>query len=193
MKSKISWVRRAQRAIRMVSELHRMGYQHLRIMPYEHPNAWRLAVGPREHFSSVNGASLKNGSWDGVPVYSSAGGGGYYFDWEDAQTDDARALAEKFVLRFPDVVKRGLGRDWAYAGWLSELVGFLENGDLLPVTLWEYMKGTPDELRFLPIWSMAGGNTVSVAHGVASFYTVPSPNVKQFPLPPSAGETDSED
>jgi hypothetical protein len=120
VKSKINWVRRGQRVIRMVSELHRMGYQYLRIMPYEHPMAWRLAVGPKDCFSLQNGASLKDNSWEGVAIYSSAGGGNYYFDWQDAKGDNARTLAEKFLLRFPDVAKRGVGQDWSYAGWLSE-------------------------------------------------------------------------
>lgn len=191
MKSKINFVRRSQRAIRMVSELHRMGYQNLRIMPYVHPLAWRLAVGPKDCFSSVNGASLKAGSWD-VPIYSAASGGSHYFDWTDAATDDSRALAEKFIERFPDIAKRALGRDWAYAGWLAELLGYLEEGDLLPVTSWEHMKGTPDELRFLPIWSMDGENTVSVGYETVGFDTVASPGVRQFPLPPLTGEIDFE-
>lgn len=191
MKSKINYVRRSQRAIRMVSELHRMGYQNLRIMPYVHPLAWRLAVGPKDCFSSINGASLNDGSWD-VPIYSSAGGGSHYFDWTDAANDDARALAEKFIQRFPDIAQRGLGRDWAYAGWLAELLGYLEGGDLLPVTSWEHMRGTPDELRFLPVWALGGENTVSVGYPTAGFDTVPSPSVKQFPLPPSADEMEVE-
>ena len=182
MKSDIDWVRRGQRAIRVVSELHRMGFQHLRIMPYEHPLAWRLAVAPRNYFSLRNGASLKNDAWNGVPIYSSAGGGNCYFDWQDAKVDSARVLAEKFLLRFPEVAMRGAGRDWLYAGWLSELVGVLEGGDFLPVTLWDYMKETPDELDFLPIWSMSGQNTWN--DGSAPSVAALAPNVRQFPLPP---------
>lgn len=189
MKPTIPFVRRSQRVIRMVGELHRMGYQRLRIMPYMHPLAWRLAVGPKESYSTINGASLKevNGTWDDVPIYSSACN---YFDWKDAKTDNARALAEKFVSRFPNVVARGLGRDWAYVGWLSELIGFLERGDMLPVTSWEYMHGTPEDLRYLPVWRVGGANEVFVGHEIVGFSTVPGPDVLQFPLPPSADEAD---
>ena len=181
MKSNIDLVRWGQRVIRMVSELHRMGFQHLRIMPYKHPMAWRLAVAPREYFSPLNGAALKDNAWAGVPIYSSASGN-CYFDWHDAKGDNARILAEKFLLRFPDVAKRGEGRDWPYAGWLAELVGVLESGDLLPVTLWENMKGTPDQIDFLPIWSLSAENTWNdgSAYTVAALTT----NVRQFPLPP---------
>ncbi len=179
MKSKIDWVRRSQRVIRMVSELHCMGYQNLRIMPYLHPNAWRLAVGPSNLFSELNGAVIPFESLIGMPIYSAAGGGDLYFDWDDAKGNDARALAEKFVVRFPDTAKRGLGRDWAYAGWLAELVGFLDGGDLLPVTYWENMGDVPEQLEFLPIWDTSGENI-----GSDEIKAILDPDVKKFPLPP---------
>ena len=181
MISNNDWIRRSHRVIRMVSELHRMGYQRLRIMPYVHPLAWRLAVGPKDCFSLRNGSSLKDDKWD-VPIYSSAGGGNYYFNWEDAKGDNARALAEKFILRFPDIANKGLGRDWNYSGWLSELLSILEGGDLLPVTLWEYMEGTPDQLDFLPIWSISKENNWN--DGSAYIKAALKPEVRKFPLPP---------
>jgi hypothetical protein len=183
MKSKLAYIRRGQRVIRMVTELHKMGYQKLRIMPYMHPLAWRLAVGPKDSFSEKNGASLKNinGGWDDVPIFSSACN---YFEWTDAETDNARALAEKFVTRFSEVASRGLGRDWAYAGWLSELLGELEGGDFLPVVEWEYMKGTPDQLRFVPIWSFpSGSNNIQCDEG--EYLSEPADGARQFPLPPA--------
>lgn len=175
----------------MVSELHRMGFQHLRIMPYEHPLAWRLAVAPRDRFSLLNGVFIQEDAWEGVPIYSSAGGGNCYFDWQDAKNDNARALAEKFLLRFPDIAKHGAGRDWHYAGWLSELVGVLEGGDFLPVTLWEYMKGTPEQLEFLPVWSVSGKNTWN--DGSAYIVAALTKNVRQFPLPPTWNDFDKEE
>ena len=181
MKSKIDWVRRSQRVICMVSELHRMGYQHLRIMPYIHPLAWRLLVAPREMFSESNGAFVPTNTWgDGVAI-SSAGG---FFDWEDCKTDNARDLAEKFVTRFPDIAKRGLGQDWPYAGWLSALIGFLEGRDLLPVSFWEDMQAEPERLSYLPIWDANGKNIEWV-----EMKTIPSSDAGQFPLPPTFSTT----
>jgi len=180
MKSNIDWVRRGQRMIRMVSELHRMGYQRMRIMPYAHSLAWRAAVAPADGFSRQNGAVLPlQSSWDGIPIYSAAGAGNTYFDWTDAQGDSARDLAKKFVARFPQVIKRGLGRDWAYAGWLLELIGFLEGGDWLPVTQWDDMQDAPERLTFLPIWGADGNNVVW--NGIKS---IPAPHLHQFPSPP---------
>jgi len=181
MKSKIDWIRRSQRVIRMVSELHRMGHQRLRIMPYLHPLAWRLAVAPRDVFFS-NGIAFPISKLNDEAVYSSASGN-HYFAWEDAKHDDARALAEKFLTRFPSLSERGSGRDWEYAGWLSELLGVLEHGDLLPVVEWEYMKGTPDKLEFLPIWSASGENTWN--DGSSDNVAALSSNVRRFPLPPA--------
>lgn len=185
MKSKIDWVRRSQRVIRMVAELHRLGYQRLRIMPYLHPNAWRLAVAPAEFFSKVNGAfiPLNRLTERNVAIYSAAGAGDAYFDWLDAHGNDARALADKFIARFPDIASKGKGRDWAYAGWLAELVGFLEQGDWLPTVEWEYMKGSPDEQRELPIWLAQSDNLTW--DGLES---TTAPGNPSFPLPPGVVE-----
>lgn len=67
-----------------------MGYQRLRLMPYLHPNAWRLAVAPKELFSDRNGAFVPHGKLGdcSVAIYSAAGGGDGYFDWTDVRGDD---------------------------------------------------------------------------------------------------------
>jgi hypothetical protein len=135
--------------IRMVSELHRLGYQRLRIMPYEYPLAWRLGIGPAEIFSQTNGAYVETYELEQLAVYSSASETSY-FQWTDAHTDNARQLAEKFLLRFPSLCERAKGRDWAYAGWLSELLGVLEKERALPVVMEEYGQ-PPTELRALPL------------------------------------------
>ena len=86
-----------------------MGYQRLRLMPYLHPNAWRLAVAPRELFSNRNGAFVPHQKLgdSSVAIYSAADGGDGYFDWTDAHGVDARALAEKFIARFPIIAEQG--------------------------------------------------------------------------------------
>src|SRR5262245_25732233 len=123
MRSPDPQVRRCQRIIRLVSELHRMGYQRTRFMPYEYPIAFRIFVGPALKFSSENGAYTALA--DHETTYTS-GSEANYFGWTDASNDDARALAEKFIQRFPRVATDCEGRDWPYAGWLLELIGLLE-------------------------------------------------------------------
>jgi len=171
----------------MVSELHRMGYQRLRVMPYEYPLAWRLTVAPSSVFSKHNGAFIPDDMrragrgelarelaiFDGFfPTYSSSSEN-EYFDWKDAKSDDARALAEKFIVRFSGVTKDGKGRDWAYAGWLAELLGYLESGDILPFVFSEFFVESPHEMRGLPI----------------RHFDDHSITLSDFPLPPP-GEVD---
>ena len=108
-----------------------MGYQNLRCMPYLNPLGYRFAIAPKSLFSERNGAVIP---WDKLGSDEVAiTGAGDYFGWSDTKGDNARELAEKFISRFPEIASRGKGRDWAYVGWLAELVGFLEQGDWVPV------------------------------------------------------------
>lgn len=172
MKSKLEWLRKSQRAIRVVSELHRLGYQRARIMPYMYPLAWRLAIGSADCFSPENGAVCPLGA--DTLILSNGD-----FCWSDAGQDTARQLAEKFIARHSTLAQRCAGRDWAYAGWLDELMGFLEHGDWLPVMAWENMKDTPEQLLFMPIWDVDNSNIE-----FEGIYTIPSRDVRRFPLPP---------
>ena len=148
-KSNEPWIRRSQRVIRMISELHRMGFQRLRFMPYEYPLAYRIEIAPVSCFSAANGCYAK----DAQPsVTYSSGSENAYFEWTDAKSDDARELSVKFVRRFPEIVQSGSGRDWAYAGWLLELLGALEKfPNRLPVLFSEYSEVSPTNLNSLPL------------------------------------------
>ena len=87
-----------------------------------------------------------------VGVTYSSGSENEYFGWADAKSDRARELAVKFADRFPEIVKSGLGRDWAYSGWLVELIGAIERfPNRIPVLLSEYSKEEPHEMRSLPL------------------------------------------
>ena len=151
MQSHQPWVRQSQRVIRMVSELHRMGFQRLRIMPYEYPLAYRVAIAPVASFSVQSGAYISLSSDYPASSYYSASGN-EYFGWTDSKTDSARALAEKFVARFPDISQRGRGSDWEYAGWLADLVSVFEiKSNRLPIVMAEHFEPGPLALRELPM------------------------------------------
>ena len=161
----------------MVSELHRLGYQGLRVMPFMNPLGFRLAIAPKFHFSACGGVIISEINLMGPSVAITAAGN--YFGWVDAENDDARALAVKFIDRFPNIANQGKERDWEYAGWLAELVGFLEQGDWVPTIWWENMKCKPEELQALPIWvadkeSLRWDEQASIM----------SPRNPTFPLPP---------
>ncbi|MEC9405728.1 MAG: hypothetical protein VX549_00460 [Pseudomonadota bacterium] len=136
-KHKDSRIRQCQRVLRMVHELHKSGYQHLRISCGMVPSGlhWRCqlltANDPR--------ISVENA------LYSSAQGK-HYFEWADAAADGARELAAKFIQRFPRLCETAMGRDWRYVGWYSELLGWVEAG-YLPVEFGDYGPwGDDDEL-----------------------------------------------
>jgi hypothetical protein len=117
---------RAQRVLVMVHELHKAGYQRLRINPGLAPSGvyWRCIIYPKPEGGM--GSEVRE-----TPVARySTGMGNRYFGWEDAQTDTAAELAAKFLGRFSTLARLGVGRDWAYAGWYVEMLSFAERGHL---------------------------------------------------------------
>lgn len=179
MKSKIEWIRRAQRCLRMLSELHHLGYQQLRGMPYINPLGFRFAIAPKDCFSK-NGIAIPDEMLVINNERVAITGAGEYFGWNDTSGNSARTLAEKFVERFPKIAEKGRGRDWEYSGWLAELIGFLEGGDMIPICWWENMKDQPSDLLTLPIWVNGHDNFEWV--GIESIIARNNPT---FPLPSS--------
>ena len=140
-----SHIRRAVRVLSMVGELHKRGYQRLRVMPYIAPSglAWRCTIAAADLFYRNHGAILKEiGAFDDgnqasadIARYTS-GQDNHYFGWADAEQDNARSLADKFVQRFQKLSDQGKGFDYAYAGWYLRLLGLAEAGwlpDCVPV------------------------------------------------------------
>lgn len=160
------WVSAAINLFKMVGELHRKGFQHLRICPYEYPLAWRLCIGPKSKFSTKNGAFLEH-AWGEYPVYSSAQKQ-ECFGWQEAGDYSPEGLAQLFAERFCEVCEAGRGRDWEYAGWLTELIGHVSRTRLLPFVQAEYFEPGPEDLNFLPLKSYEAEEQIS-----------------EFPLPPS--------
>ncbi len=137
-------IRRAQRILWMVHELHKAGFQRLRIVPGLAPSGcyWRCTITPASNILKTHGARrLENID---MARYST-GMQNKYFDWEDALNDTARQLAVKFIERFPEIVEKSFGRDWEYAGWYVEMLGFAERGHL-PVAYADWYGDAPDYL-----------------------------------------------
>jgi hypothetical protein len=141
-------IRRAVRVLAIVGELHKRGYQRIRVMPFMAPSGcyWRCWIGPVKFFYRNHGAILNEetgASPDGevqaratIARYSS-GQGNQYFEWKDAQMDNVRSLADKFLKRFRVVAESGQGWDYPYAGWYQRLLGLAEAG-WFPVVLRDY-------------------------------------------------------
>ena len=120
--------RQALRVLSMVAELHKAGYQRLRIAGGMSPSGihWRCHI---THIDNVqpNGWEPINWSQD-VINYSSAEKNNY-FGWIDARNKNARQLAQMFIERFSEVSRLGLGTDYEYAGWFIAVLGRAENGE----------------------------------------------------------------
>jgi hypothetical protein len=127
--SKLPFERRALRVLMMVHELHKAGYQRLRIAPGLSASGchWRCAITPVSSIMRSHGAKVDTYG-ENLAHYTS-GQENEYFDWKDAKTDTARDLAEKFIKRFPAIVRMSLGQDWEYAGWYVQMLGLAEKGE----------------------------------------------------------------
>src|SRR5262249_44202109 len=67
------------------------------------------------------------------------------FGWRDAQKDDVRSLADKFLNRFRVVADSGHGWDYPYVGWYQRLLGLAEAG-WLPIVLRDYSDVSYDRI-----------------------------------------------
>ena len=123
--------RRALRVLRMVHELHKLGYQQLRICPGMNASgtAWRCGITPAINICRNHGAYwVKENLPDLTANYTSADEN-KYFGWTDAASSTVQELAKKFLERFPRLVQAAHARDWEYAGWFVEMLGMAEQDD----------------------------------------------------------------
>lgn len=131
LKPKSAALRDAARLIAMVHELHKAGYQRVRILPAMAPSGlhWRCTISDAGNFSP-DGLSLVTTEEGRVARYTS-GDGARYFGWEDGPNLTARLMAVRFLQRFPSIAAGGKGRDWPYAGWLTDVLGRAEHGSFV--------------------------------------------------------------
>ena len=134
-------VRRAVRVLAMVGELHRRGYQRIRVMPFMSPsgNHWRCWISPDTLFYRDHGAYLRDTDFSETQSASlsaryTSGDENHYFGWADSEDDDARSLADKFLVRFSRLAGEGEGWSYTYAGWYQRLLGLADRG-WLPVVI----------------------------------------------------------
>jgi hypothetical protein len=107
----------------MVAEIHRRGYERLRIFPCEDQwEAWRCLFVPGL-LEEPEGLSEKP---QHVCVYMREP-----FGWEDAADDSVEELADRFLDRFPQVSKLCQGNDEAYVNWFAQMLTATEPDGLI--------------------------------------------------------------
>lgn len=127
-------LRRCTRVVAMVHELHKVGYQRIRAIPQESPSGmyWRCNITYADNVLD-DGFTLRDFDIEntGKVAHYTSGQGNNYFDWPDAASMTARQMALAFLDRFPSIGQNGQGRDWLYAGWLTDFLGHMENAEEL--------------------------------------------------------------
>ena len=138
-------LRDAGRLLAMVHELHKAGYQQIRICPGMAPNGihWRCVITYAGNVGE-DGYSIRSREDGHIARYTS-GQGARYFHWPDAERMTARQLAARFLEAFPLIARGGAGLDWPYAGWLTDVLGHAEQGKF--VSFYADYPLDPEELR----------------------------------------------
>ena len=118
----------ALRVLEMVGELHKLGYQRLRIAPGMSATGldWRCAVTHVGNILRYHGAMFLD--FDRETAHYATGQRDECFEWADAQNDSPRELAEKFLARFPEIARLGRGDDQPYADWYEGMLQLAERG-----------------------------------------------------------------
>ncbi|WP_076072865.1 hypothetical protein [Sphingomonas montana] len=125
------------RLLTMIHELHKVGYQRIRFCSGMAPSGlyWRCSITHVDAMLS-DGMGLAEACRPGEVAQYSTGGLDLYSGWTDAPGRSARELGVMFLDRFPIIAEKGQGRDWAYAGWLTEVLGWAEQDDRRGFPVW---------------------------------------------------------
>lgn len=129
----------------MVHELHKAGYQFLRISAGMSPAGthWRCHITPASNIAE-NGWEVVD--WSAAVASYSTGDEDRYFGFKDAPGKSARELADMFLSRFPQLMEHAAGRDHEYAGWYVDMLGAAEHGRL-PIFFADYeLEPVPGEM-----------------------------------------------
>ncbi|MAD79503.1 MAG: hypothetical protein QGG71_21750 [Pirellulaceae bacterium] len=123
-----------RRVLLMVKELHAMGFERMRTVPYRHPLAWRCPVVPKawtyaDHgglmgeFSDSFARSLGLGE---LRLTYSSGESQQPFQWDSSAFLTPQDLAQRFVRDKPELVAAGWGPDPVYVQWYEEALRLTE-------------------------------------------------------------------
>jgi hypothetical protein len=115
------------RVFLMLEELHRRGYEQLRLVPGMSNSglAYRSSITPAVNVSVENGAIAVDEEL--VAAHTSANGSAL-FGWNDAPESSVAELARMFVRRYPKLARLGRVPDPCYVKWFQVCLGFARLG-----------------------------------------------------------------
>jgi hypothetical protein len=116
------------RVFLMLEELHRRGYEQLRLVPGMSSSglAYRSSISPAVNVSVTNGALAVDHEL--VAAHTSANGDAL-FQWADAAESSIAELARMFIRRYPKLAKLGRAPDPSYVSWFKTAAEFARRGD----------------------------------------------------------------
>jgi hypothetical protein len=125
----------SRKLILAVAELHRRGYEKLRLKAGLSPSGchWRYQLVPKEGTPNGPQGSLTNQLEMG---------------WEDHPESSPEELADIIISQFPELVEASKGEDNEYPAWLSEIIK--ESApDGLFIELWDSYDGPCKDVRLI--------------------------------------------
>lgn len=114
----------ARRVFLMVAQLHKLGYEGLRVCPFMSPSGcyWRCAIVPASLTDPDHGARLaKDVDYSSLPRYSSADDD-CYFGWSDLKPKTPLKMARWFTWEFPTLAEQGHHPDPGYVQWFTGML-----------------------------------------------------------------------
>ena len=135
----------ALRFLQMVGELHKLGFERIRITPGLSPSGifWRCSI---THSQNVQEDGWQPIDYDNDTENYGIGQGDEYFRWPDAPGKTPPELAAMFIERFMEIAAKGKGSDPSYVSWFNGMLERAEQGHL-PVFFADYpLEHKPGEL-----------------------------------------------
>lgn len=131
-----------RRLLLAVQELHKMGFEQLRIFPSLAPSGmyWRCSLVPKSCISDRHGAIadmerlhklLQLAGSNCQELRHSSGSQQFIFDWKDSGFDSPKELAHKCLKRSREVVFAGWGEDHQYVRWYEDMLRMTSPGGVV--------------------------------------------------------------
>jgi hypothetical protein len=120
----VTEAKNARQVFLMVAELHKLGYEGLRVTPFHSPSGcyWRCCIVPASMTHRDHGARLADDAvYESLPKYSSADED-KYFGWRNMKPKTPLILARRFIVEFPKIAEMGHHPDPAYARWFATML-----------------------------------------------------------------------